>query len=363
MLRTRIAALALAAMAAHAAGRFEQVASYRGVGSLVASAVGPGPGEGSRRLYLSYLYVDNTLEVVAVDPDTGKFQVFPNPAPREWGARAMAVAPDGKVYLGTLPGAHILQLDPEKGTLADLGRPSASEQYIWELTAGADGKVYGCTYPQARLVRYDPEQGKLEDLGRMDPVELYGRYIAADRHGFVYVGIGTSRANFAAYEIATGEHRGIMPEEFRVVGMPSVYRGEDGNVYGVQGERRFRMKGFTATVIPAAEAAPPESFHRLGGGRTVEASGRTLRVKDPRTGATAERSFEYRGNELPIFRIGFGPEGALYGSAVLPIHFLRLDNGAMRELGTLGGGEFYSFLRRGSRLLMAAYGGDRKSVV
>lgn len=357
MLRMRIAALALVAVTAQAADRFEQVASYRGLGALVASAVGPGPEPGSQRYYLSYLYVDNTIDVVAVDPDTGKFQVFANPAAGEMGARAMAVAPDGKVYLGTLPRAHILQLDPSKGTLVDLGRPSETEQYIWEMTVGSDGKVYGCTYPQSKLVRYDPAAGKLEDLGRMDPVEQYGRYVAADKHGFVYVGIGTSKANFAAYEIATGEHRRIMPPEFQVVGMPSVYRGEDGIVYGVQGQRRFRLKGFTATVIPAGEAAPAEPFNRLRDGRTLEVSGRTLRVTGPRTRATAERTFDYRGNELPMFRIGFGPDHALYGSAVLPIHFLRLEKREMRELGTLGGGEFYSFLRRGSRLLMAAYGG------
>jgi hypothetical protein len=56
--------------------------------------------------------------------------------------------------------------------------------------------------------------------------------------------------------------------------------------------------------------------------------------------------------------VGFGPDGLLYGSAVLPIHFLQLDAqaGAINELGDLGGGEIYSFLTHGRWLLMAGYG-------
>lgn len=340
-------------------GRFEHLATYKGLGGLVASAVGPGPEEGSERFYLSYLYVDNTIDVVAVDPETGAAQVFENPAPTESGARCMVLGPNGRLYLGTLPRAHFLELDPKAGVLKDLGRPSPTEQYIWDVAFGPDGKLYGASYPQAKLVRYDPETGALEDLGRMDPVEQYAHYVAGSNDGFMYVGIGTSRANIAAYEIATGEHREILPEEFRAVGQASVYRGTDGEVYGTLAGRSFRLKGWTCTPIPAKEAARAEPRNRLADGRTVTAGGRTIRIYDPQTRQTAERSFAYEGNRLNIFRIGLAPDGALYGSSVLPIHLLRLDreNGVLPELGDLGGGEIYSFLAHGKWLLMAAYAG------
>lgn len=333
------------------------MAAYRGLGGLVASAVGPGPVEGSQRLYLSYLYLDNTIDVVAVDPATGAHQVFKNPAAGECGARTMVVAPDGKIYLGTLPRAHILQLDPRKGTLVDLGRPSETEQYIWALGVGADNKIYGATYPQSKLVRYDPGTGKLDDLGRMDPVEQYGRSVAGDKDGFVYVGIGTSKANIAAYEIATGKHRLIMPPEFQTVGTATVYKGEDGAVYARHGKQHFKLKGWNATPVEASGAAPEARQNRLADGRTVEASGRTIKVSNPRTGKVDERSFDYKGNGLPLFRIGLGPDKVIYGSAVLPIHFVRLDekSGTVPEIGDIGGGEVYTFLRHRSKLLMAAY--------
>ncbi len=351
-------ALATAAPPNEASGTFEELATYRGLGSLVASSIGPGPAAGSQRMYLSYLYLNNTIEVVAVDPETGRVQVFPNPAPTESGARNMVVGPDGKVYLGTLPRAHFLQLDPQSGKLVDLGRPSETESYIWDVTVGPDRKIYGATYPQAKLVRYDPASGKLDDLGRMDPVEQYAHYVAG-AGDFIYVGIGTSKANIAAYQISTGEHREILPAAAQVVGQATVHVGQDGKVYGAVGEKHFRLNGWTATPIAASEASPAVENNRLRDGRSVKVDGDLIEITDPRSEKKVQRHFDYSGNALPIFRVAFGPDSRLYGSSILPIHLMRLDeaNHRFEEIGGLGGGEVYSFLTRGNRLLMAAYAG------
>lgn len=338
---------------------FRHVATYRGLGGLVASAVGPGQRPGTKRLYLSYLYLDHTIDVVAVDPATGNYKVFANPAPTESGARCMTVGPDGNVYLGTLPHAHFLKLDVKAGKLIDLGRPSPTEEYIWDVAFGHDGKLYGATYPQSKLVRYDPVSGAMEDLGRMDPVEQYAHFVAGSDDGFVYVGIGTSKANIAAYEIATGRHREILPVEFQKVGQASVYRGKDGNVYGKLGNDFFRLRGWSATPITKDQAAAPIPANQLKDGRTVKATGHTIRLTSPSTERVSEQAFGYPGNLLNVFRIGASPDGQIYGSSILPIHFLRLNEkqGTLSDLGDLGGGEIYSFLAHDRRLLAAAYAG------
>ncbi|MCX6622103.1 MAG: hypothetical protein NTY38_13750 [Acidobacteria bacterium] len=288
-----------------AAGEFQRLGTYKGLGSMVNTTVGPGPRAGSQRFYASYLYVEHAIDVVAVDPD-----MFANPAQGESGAWAMTKGPDGNVYLGTLPKAHFLKLDPKAGTLIDLGRPSATEEYIWAVAFGTDKKLYGATYPQSKLVRYDPATGKLEDLGRTAPVEQYARHIAGSDEGFMYVGIGTC----------------------------------------------YRLEGWTATPIAAAEAEPAEPTNVLADGRTVRLEGRSLHVTNPATRQTVSHAYDYAGNVLNIFRIAFGPDRKLYGSSVLPIHLLRQEaDGRIAELGNLGGGEYYSFLSHGRWLLGAAY--------
>jgi outer membrane protein assembly factor BamB len=349
----------LASMAwAQSSDRFELLAKYRALGGLSATAVGPGSAPGSERVYASYLYVFNTIDVVAIDPATGESRVYANPAPGESGARCIVTGADGNIYLGTLMKAHFLKLDTKAGRLIDLGRPSSTEEYIWDVTFGADGRLYGATYPQSKLVRYDPKTGALEDLGRMDANELYAHSVAGSDDGFMYVGIGTSRANIAAYEIATGLHREILPESAQVLGQAKVWRGEDGKVYGSIGERTFRLQSWTATELRDPKAATAAPSPHLRDGRRVEIVGRTLKIIDPKTHATDEKQFAYAGNELPLFRIGFGPDGGLYGSSILPIHMVKLDAAAheLRELGDVGGGEIYAFLARKDRLLMAGYG-------
>ena len=92
-----------------------------------------------------------------MDPLTGKADVFSSPIASEPGAWAMALGPDGQVYVGTLPQAHVLRLDWTQRKLVDMGRPSATEQYIWQLALGSDKRLYGC---EARALRPGDGQGR-----------------------------------------------------------------------------------------------------------------------------------------------------------------------------------------------------------
>ena len=361
-------AAVLCSSVACAAEGFQTHARFTGVGACLKQLIGPGPEAGSERLYASHIYGGSTLDIVAVDPLTGKADVFSSPLPSETGAWAMALGPDGQVYVGTLPQARVLRLDwaqrksarggSANGGLVDMGRPSATEQYIWQLALGSDKKLYGCTFPGAKLVRFDPATGKGEDLGRMDDRELYARSVAADDKGFVYAGIGMAARHLVAYEIATGQHRDILPAEFGGVGSCSVWRGDDGKVYGAGGQNLL-LDGWKATPI-AAGRQRPEPPLKLADGRIVTYDGHTIWVRDPKTNQTAQHPVEYKGKSQSLFRIGLGPDGRLYGSTAMPIHFLWADPDSDRweEIGQPGSGEFYSFLACKDVLIGAAYGGD-----
>ena len=341
--------------------KFELLGTYKALGGLMATTVAPGSSEGSERLYGSYLYADNTLDVVAVDPADGKSEVFHNVVPGEYGARNIAVGPDGDVYLGSLPHAHFLHIDRKTHQMIDLGRPSPAEQYIWDVAFGEDRRLYGVTYPGCRLVRYDPATHKMEDLGKMDSTEKYGRWIVGGHDGFMYIGIGTAKANIAVFNTKSGELREILPAPMQTVGTPKPYIGVDGKVYATLDDHLFALEGFSIHEIPAIRKVEPVNPDVLRNGDVLDLSegGGTLTVKNLHTGRERRLTISYEGEDLQIFRVGFGPGGQLYGSSILPIHFLEIDTESkqIKQIGNLGGGEVYSFLAHNGKLLMGAYSG------
>jgi streptogramin lyase len=366
MAALRYIALILFTTFAHAQqriGTFEVVGTYRGIGRQAATIVAPGKTPGSERLYASYSYGAKSFDVLAIDPDTGNVEVFHSPIPGEIAAWSFVVGPNGNVFLGTAPTGHLVELDTKQRQLIDRGQPAAAEAYIWDVTFGSDNRLYGATYPRCKLVRYDPTNGRMEDLGRLDPTEGYARSIVGSSDGFIYVGIGPSKANIAAYNIGTSEHREILPADAQVPAFAKVYRGQDGNIYGAVGVRQFRLTGWTATELKQEHPVAPATTSTLRDKRILALSENmgslTLTITDPRTHEEVNRKISYQGQEMQLMRICFGPDGVLYGSTDVPLDLVKADisNHRLKEIGSLGEGEVYSFLSHNQRLLMAAYAG------
>ena len=220
--------------------------------------------------------------MIAIDPANGNSEVFHNPVPGEYGARNIAIGPDGDVYLGSLPHAHFLRVDRRAHRMIDLGRPSPLEEYIWDVAFGADHRLYGVTYPGCRLVRYDPATGKSEDLGKMDSTEKDGRWIVGGRDDFMYIGLGTAKANIAVFNIKTGELREVWPKDAQGVGIPKPYIGVDGKTYATLGERRFRSTGFDIDEIPLSAKVAPFNPDVLRDGRLLSLSESMLTLHQPK---------------------------------------------------------------------------------
>jgi len=344
-------------------GTFETVGAYRGIGRQLATIVAPGKAPGSERFYASYSYGAGSFDVLSIDPDTGNTEVFHSPITGEIAAWSFAVGPKGNVFLGTAPTGHLLELDTKQRQLIDRGRPTNAETYIWDVTFGSDNRLYGATFPRCKLVRYDPGTGRMEDLGRLDPTEEYARSLVGSSDGFIYIGIGSSKANIAAYNIRTGEHREILPTDAQVPALAQVYRGQDGNIYGAVGARQFLLNGWTATELKQGHTVAPATTSTLRDGRILALSENmgslVLTVTDPKTHEKVNRKISYQGQEMQLMRISFGPDGLLYGSTAVPIDLVKADirNHRLAEIGGLGNGEVYSFLSHDKRLLMAAYAG------
>ena len=308
-----------------------------------------------QRYYLSYIYdLSVGLDIVGVDSN-GKVSVFPTPVASEYVGYGTLVGADGSMYFGTAPNAHLLRLNTNTDQFEDLGVPAKSEQYIWELTNGTDGKIYGCTYPSAKLIRYNPKTSLMEDLGRMDPSEQYARTCAADKNGFVYIGIGPLTSNIAAYEIATGEHREIIPTSYLTTGFGQLVTDSSGQVHARVGMQWFSLNGWAATPESTAPVQPPNNVFADGTAITI-ANG-IVQLNNPNTGKVTSLPYAYNGKGLPAFRIALGPDNAVYASTALPLYLFKQGTNGFSNIGQLGSGEAYSFLPLNGHLLIGAYSG------
>jgi hypothetical protein len=340
---------------------FERVGTFNAVGGVKGAAVGPGATPGSQRLYLDYMYIGDTIEIVSIDPKTGAYQTFPNPVASESGSYGLIQGPDGNMYMGSLPNAHLYKLDTKTQQLEDLGMPCPGEQYIWDIAVAPDKKLYGCTFPNCKIFSYDPATGKMADLGRMDPTEKYARYIAAGDDGYVYVSTGTVHSGIVAYHIADGTFNQILPEADRGKLFYTTYRGADGNAYATGMGNSFLLKNGQATKLTAGQkAASAQSKVLLPNGASVKMVGADghQNIETSLDGKVLEsHPYLYDGRALNIFRFTATPDGTVYGSSVLPLYVFSLNpaDGKFQNIGRWGGGETYTLLAQNGKVLLASY--------
>jgi streptogramin lyase len=128
------------------------------------------------------------------------------------GAWAIVVVPDGRVYVGTYPNAHLYRYDPATGTVTDLGQPIPGEAVIYGLTADQSGNVYAGTYPTAHAFKYDAATGQVTDYGSLDPVQQYARSTVYDPdHNKLFVGVSTPNARLLRIDVETRVVEDITP--------------------------------------------------------------------------------------------------------------------------------------------------------
>lgn len=348
-------------------GQFTHISDYTHIGLILNSIVGPGPIPGTERLYAS-LVGATRFHLLAIDPVTGRVTVFDSPLVGETGAWGMILGPDGNVYLGTAPNAHLMKFDVAQGHIVDLGRPSSSAQWVWSLTVGSDNRIYGGTYPDCKLIRLDPTDETIADLGIVDAAQQYVRYVSASPDGIIYMGIGDAPGDIASYNIASGILHHLLSPSFQNSGFAYVYQSTDGAAYGILSPYAFRLSSSDATLIPWEAQGIPDSSTTLKDGTVLALEERNntlvLEKRSP-NGNSSVLPIAYSGDPTPLFRIGLGADGLLYGSAAQPSDLVQVDpaTGAQTSIGSLGAGEAYSILPYGHTLVLGTYSDPPSALV
>lgn len=375
LLAQTVLAVSLHRAAPHATtGHYQFLGNARGPGDIQSAMVGPGHSASGQLFYIAYTYVNGTMDLVSIDPATGKSSVYPSPVHTEQAAWGITAGPDNNMYLGTLPNAHLLQFNTAAQQLRDIGQvppdPATGmpQSYIWSMTTSPHNHlIYACTYPSADLVSYDPLDSSphMLNLGTLDPTgqEQYAHTCTADPNPgspYIYAGLGSTSNQVVAYN--TDTHTIAFRLTTPAAGFGEAFLGADGQVYG----KLLSGSDYTRYILSDGNATPTSTdmWHAsqitFKDGSYIAVSTTTITLTYP-NGSTKSYPYTYAGRNLFVFRLGLGPDGNVYSGTAMPFDLFSF-NPAQPGVGVTlhgyaGDGQAYAMQAYHNRLYIASYGG------
>jgi len=347
--------------------------AFRDLGIPVKEAIpwgihlGPGKTGEKDTLYISLGRYQESLSLLAVNPDTGEMRQFNGPLSSEMGSWGFTIDHDNRIYLGSYYHAHLLRFDPKTEKWEDLGQPGGEgESFICSLTTSPDGKIWGGTFPSAKLFSYDPKIGETKDFGRMDDKQFYC-YPTAGDDGLIYCAIRFEKTDIIVFDPVKETRISLIPHEERRSGWLRLRRGEDGEIYAkLPSGKWFRIEeGKSLIEVPEDKIPFPRQTLRDGRGFFLVGN-KSLKIGDPLTKGEREIPLQYEASGSFIFTIGLGPDGRIYGSSMLPLRLFVYDpqSQSLTNLGMAAqsNGEIYSMVSYGGKLFLCSYPGARISL-
>ncbi len=327
-------------------------------------------GEGRPRVYVTMGQQADNLFVLQVDPETGAFRQFVSDVPRSNYPTATLMSRSGRLYVGSAYAGHLLCFDPALNALLDLGaiNPGAAT-FPCRMDEDENGRIWIGSYPGADLTVYDPKTGEFTRYGRMSDVDLYNYPLVAP-DGKIACLIRQTRPHVVVFDPSTQERFLAGPITFKGQGTLNLERRRDGNLYVITSDYgNFLISGNEGIAVATLPGRMPRPT--LPDGSTFvfsDATEQIYRTLSIRRSFGSVRTFEldYEASGTDIFYVHTGPDGLIYGSSILPLHLFRF-NPASSELVDLGkcsrsAGEAYSMANLDGRLYISSYPAARVSV-
>jgi hypothetical protein len=272
---------------------------------------------------------------------------------------------NGRFY--TCEGSTFLEFDPNVGDWTY--HKKTEDGCFIGVTESPDGIIYFGGCPNAHLISFDPKTKAYTDFGRMDPVQEYVMSLATDDAGWVYCGIGTARENLVAFNPKTKERRQLLKEDERQISSPMIEPGVDGAAYVTIRDKSYRLRDGQATEIPASEIAPRRPVNSITWGGIVREfpDGRSIAeynmleqylvIAGPKAGETKRIPLEYKGDGSLMTMIAKGPGDRIYGGAAFPCSVLVFDPRTDKHMQRVGDLYWHCLDTRGTMMAAGRYAG------
>ncbi|MBO5689335.1 MAG: hypothetical protein J6S73_05345, partial [Lentisphaeria bacterium] len=317
---------------------------YKDYGRAVAGGQSRGliathDGKGNDTLFI-FLMDDLNRRSLQIDPETGKVDIVPTPVKITDCVYASVLSSKNKIY--THYGSYFLEYDPEvkKYTFCTKTFPQMA---MW-MTEGKDGVIWSATYPNCGLVSYNPATKKFTDYGSINKENWaqYPRALVAADDGWIYVGIGSTRAQIIAFNPATGKYTALLngDAERPNPSSASISKYSDGNVYAVIGKHAvYRLKDGQKTrlekrpdgvsIVRAVEGHQGLFHGKFPSGRTVvwvdlDIPGATLTTTKA-DGTRKTVKFPFPNDGVHMMGVDVTEDGIVGGGSFFPFRFATLD--------------------------------------
>jgi outer membrane protein assembly factor BamB len=269
------------------------------------------------------------------------------------------------IYLFTGKKGRFLKYDIRLNELKTVGEQSNAQYWMKKSYAIApDGKIYVGTYPQASVTVLNP---KTDEVKMMEKISANNgsEYVinpAADKDGIIYFPTGMKHGELWSYNPATDTKKQILTEKLMTYGPAQIWKGTDGKVYGKKGSTTFLctedkiVEGETL----AAAAELPDNLNGDLQALYLNKDG-SLVVKNQKTKEELIIKSTFEPSAHEVFSVGALYKGKLYGSGMKPGRIFTYDTntGKIDDLGHLSRGKVqtYDILAYKDRLFTSSYTG------
>ncbi|MDO4636166.1 MAG: hypothetical protein Q4B13_01295 [Lautropia sp.] len=178
--------------------------------------------------------------VLMINAETGASQQFEAPFKPE-GDEPSALYLSSKNRLYTLFNNNFVEFDVASKRFTYYGKTEGKT--AMSMTEDKNGQIWAATYPNNQLVSFNPSNSSLHDHGQLakESWAQYPRSIAADGHGWVYVGTGLAASQIYAYNVSSSSIRALLPTTQRISGAAVVGQSESNAVYATNGQQKFML--------------------------------------------------------------------------------------------------------------------------
>ena len=310
--------------------------------------------------------------LLLIDAETGKSEEFPMPFPPGGDCPYASILSSGNKFY-THFNSYFAEFEPVKRAFTFFHE--TAPQMAMGMTEDDHGVIWSVTYPDSGVVSFDPATRAFKDYGHVYKQNWaqYQRYVVADDAGWIYFGVGNTASQLIAFDPRTAEAKPMIPEGERVKGSASVYRDQNGKVYG-HSDSGAKEDWYEFHNGEGRKIAEPEHiekkpiitshqglFHqefpdgkRL---KTCDLVDRLLVVENPKTGEAKQLKFDYTSEGADIMGLAAAPDGTICGGTAFPMRFFSYNPQTDVWTNRASYGQWNTVARQGDRFFVGGYTG------